>query len=579
MAMSQCPKHGHYLPPWCSQPPSASPWAELRQNSNWICDHIRVALLADELCAQVSPLQGSDGILRYKVLCRTRADAERAAIHLHGHSLPPAVSVMSFVFWFVPASARRDQNADDKEIGLFKPPDSPYRKPGEASCSQPRKVAVLQAAALEAKAGLKAGAIARKTTLDPSAPSLNSLTTPTLSVDDRALVSPALHLQQPIHWLTDDPILLARELAAGCALLLQRLDTLTEDRAYSLLSEKYRLELLPAVRLPDAQGFSGSPSYEIDWTNWELRLRFSPVAWFHGIAKPSAYNLRTSNTGSQVNWISAAMDHARRWTQHVRDVENSVPTSMVTRSDTCQPEYFPHSSEKCFEQLSRKDASSRPCEFSINGANSLTSHSEPLHHILVQSITDEVMDGHVHNSTSGPLDRRPVPPYQLAVRSEATRDLILAPELHSTNRMMAVSRDFWWRCVLTCRRLAQEWEYEDPAVESPVCGIALNFGKWETAQGNDPLAKDCHAHAHLFLTPEAYDRNKRLEYKHAPLKGRYHAYEDYLLMDCKELEQDVLLSWDSQQLREKVVRIESKLDSVLEGITKLLHGQATQYTT
>lgn len=522
------------------------------------------------------------GKSQFKVILLTRVGAERAVVLLHQRPCSPNIQQQFFVtYWLGPP-----QECSDSSVGVFSA--STATKLSKSSCRAPRTLAELQEEAAQESKRQTAGKrerIAQAALQEQplTQPRFLRMASPELKIDsEQSLHEPSLYLQAEEQFVTAPAAELGMQLSAGCRVLLDSLDQLVIDKNHSLLSEKYRVELLPKVILPSTDTCStSSPTYRLDWLNWQLRLRFSPVAWFHGVAKPSAFQSREkSSAGSSPNTaMEQAMAEARTWTQRVREVENTVPLWMTTQEDTEQPEWTSRPPEKCNALLSRKDASERECKFNVNSSHSLASQNEELEAVLMRGVTDEVLASHRYNADAEPHEFKPVPPYLLEVRPEATRDLILAPELHSTNRKMATSPDFWWRCVETCRTLARQWGYPAAPGSSaedgfPVCGIALNFGKWETAEATDPLAKDCHAHAHIFLTPGAYRRNKEAGdgYLHRPLKGRYHAFEDYLLQDCKELEQDVLLSWDSKDHRSRVVETERKLTE----ITELLRGQQEQ---
>jgi hypothetical protein len=84
---------------------------------------------------------------------------------------------------------------------------------------------------------------------------------------------------------------------------------------------------------------------------------------------------------------------------------------------------------------------------------------------------------------------------------DPVRDIILAPKRHITNEELVKDSKFWnivRNFVSSMLARTSNTEAKD-VIEL----VALNFGRWETRQAEDPLAMNCHGHAHFNLTPNA----------------------------------------------------------------------------
>ena len=101
------------------------------------------------------------------------------------------------------------------------------------------------------------------------------------------------------------------------------------------------------------------------------------------------------------------------------------------------------------------------------------------------------------------------PEFTLSCRYEPTRDLLVSPSKHQTNREISITTSFWGYILNIYLFLKQQ----PKATDNPVENIALNFGKWETANPLDSsfYALDCHAHAHISLTSTMFNVLERLD--------------------------------------------------------------------
>jgi len=142
-------------------------------------------------------------------------------------------------------------------------------------------------------------------------------------------------------------------------------------------------------------------------------------------------------------------------------------------------------------------------------------------------------------------------PFLLTSRYEPTRDLLLAPIKHATNRELAEGEIFWD----LVNQLVQYFQGLLGDTGDPLEGVALNFGKWETANLLDAsiYALDCHGHAHLLLTPELFyvlEDNKDF----LPLRGRFTDPNLHLREDCRDLEVEGLIAAENEDLRNRMDR-------------------------
>jgi len=156
--------------------------------------------------------------------------------------------------------------------------------------------------------------------------------------------------------------------------------------------------------------------------------------------------------------------------------------------------------------------------------------------------------------------------FTLSCRYEATRDLLVSPTDHQTNREISISTPFWEYILKLYFYFQKEL---NSANENPVEIIALNFGKWETANSLDSsfYALDCHAHAHISLTSRMFSV---LEPKCQPLQGRYHDPNMRLKEDCFDLEQSRLTRSEIGLIKETLSHLTDDMKAVKESLNLII---------
>jgi hypothetical protein len=109
---------------------------------------------------------------------------------------------------------------------------------------------------------------------------------------------------------------------------------------------------------------------------------------------------------------------------------------------------------------------------------------------------------------------------------------------------------FWKKLISVCRRVDED--LRDNPDECVIHAISINFGNWDTRVFEDHYAEDCHAHAHVLLSPVAIKNAAKYSAlqsirDYSALNGRTYPYDDYVFKDSNALETEVLLSLESQR--------------------------------
>jgi len=120
---------------------------------------------------------------------------------------------------------------------------------------------------------------------------------------------------------------------------------------------------------------------------------------------------------------------------------------------------------------------------------------------------------------------------------EFTREVLIMPSpdaidagvLPHSNVDMVESAPFW----MAAQNYALLLKSQTPEAQFPVTRVVVNFGAWETALRAKPFLRECHAHAHLWITPDFVRHFK-------PLRGHDYQPEDYLLTNARQLERERL---------------------------------------
>jgi len=158
--------------------------------------------------------------------------------------------------------------------------------------------------------------------------------------------------------------------------------------------------------------------------------------------------------------------------------------------------------------------------------------------------------------------------YVAYARPAPVRDIILAPKKHTSNRKLACQTEFWDAAATF---LGSIREYH---AEYTIEKLALNFGTWESLQGEDPNALDCHAHVHFYISRATATRLKEKILRGAPsyekvMEGRTGPPEDYTEANILALETQRLICDEANQNHERLRGIESRMTGLESRMTGL----------
>ena len=152
--------------------------------------------------------------------------------------------------------------------------------------------------------------------------------------------------------------------------------------------------------------------------------------------------------------------------------------------------------------------------------------------------------------------------FYLGNRREPTRDILLVPANHRENRKLVTEQKTWMtvNSILVELKRICECVEDNKVVEL----IAVNFGKWETANSksnqDDPgkFALDCHGHIHLHMTRNTI--NILSQFKGCSgLKGCVQNPENYSEMDSREIFQARLLPLEHLILQNGIAHVEKEV--------------------
>ena len=150
-------------------------------------------------------------------------------------------------------------------------------------------------------------------------------------------------------------------------------------------------------------------------------------------------------------------------------------------------------------------------------------------------------------------------------RLEHTRELLVFPREHKTNKQLVESSDFWWWILVKL--------VNGILKRYPIDGFAMNFGKWESELAKDKNAVDCHGHLHIYLKLETA---KKMEEKYKSMQGKLEDPYNYDLLDCAELETLRLHSSEIPEIKKDVKEIKKRLDQIDKKIDNRLNKMDNQ---
>ena len=119
----------------------------------------------------------------------------------------------------------------------------------------------------------------------------------------------------------------------------------------------------------------------------------------------------------------------------------------------------------------------------------------------------------------------------MSVKRDPARQIMLSPKKHVPNYVLMTDVNTWNTIETVYTTLSKK--INAFALE----GIAVNFGKWETASAKDEseYALDCHGHFHMHLSRVAVNTLSDIDGWKA-IHGRVKHPENYLDKDIHELE-------------------------------------------
>ena len=119
----------------------------------------------------------------------------------------------------------------------------------------------------------------------------------------------------------------------------------------------------------------------------------------------------------------------------------------------------------------------------------------------------------------------------MSVKRDPARQIMLSPKKHVPNYVLMKDVNTWNTIETVFTTLSKK--INACALE----GIAVNFGKWETASAKDEseYALDCHGHFHMHLSRIAVNTLSHIDSWKA-IHGRVKHPENYLDKDIHELE-------------------------------------------
>jgi len=281
----------------------------------------------------------------------------------------------------------------------------------------------------------------------------------------------------------------------------------------------YRLELSRPSDMPSS----------MESSMWRLRIKLESVQWFDFVL-----NKEETNPEEFAVVARKFVDDVRNKLRDMPPVD--PPTSqIIDPPDYCKfpatcgygptncHKRHPKLMEPCEEKMIRADGVKRTCSFFF------------LDEFLVQPrgrFSDRLFAIAANKG------------FLLGNRREPTRDLMLAPLKHATNREV-ITYPGTWNMINDIYKTLQEIG-RVPMLD----GVGANFGKWETYNTNDDsqYALDCHGHIHLLLSRTATDSLSE-EIGFNGLKGRVNHPTNYLEEDCRDLEFFRLISLEHSLLR------------------------------
>jgi len=291
---------------------------------------------------------------------------------------------------------------------------------------------------------------------------------------------------------------------------------------------------------------------------YQLRIKLDSVSWFDSLV----------NQISEVNAVQVARKFVTESRNKLRDLPPVDPshdlmvqpreycalypcTYINTRNGCNKPAHSIMS--HCSQLMKRADGGSRQCNF-----------------FLYDEFTVRP-GGHISTDVSKILAFSKN--FNLGNRREPIRDLLLVPKYHKTNDQLVTDSDMWNTIALIIRlfeAVIRTSIQNLPTTANTVLeGVAVNFGRWETAQSMDDsqYALDCHGHIHLLLTRLAVDVLVKDD-GFSGLRGRVQHPDTNLELDCREMENLRLLGAENKIMQNDISIIKSQLSQIIDMLSQ-----------
>ena len=154
-------------------------------------------------------------------------------------------------------------------------------------------------------------------------------------------------------------------------------------------------------------------------------------------------------------------------------------------------------------------------------------------------------------------------------------NMIHKPDNHKTNKDLVID-SYFWEWVLGYFMSSYLAEIIcGQNISNPIELLALNFGRWESAEAKDSQAKECHGHLHVHIKPEVVIAFENAE--NTAMYGKIGRPKQYNIQNCIELESHRLLSLEMGQSMKKINKMDQKIDDVNQKTNEIL-SQIKKFT-
>jgi len=276
---------------------------------------------------------------------------------------------------------------------------------------------------------------------------------------------------------------------------------------------------------------------------WKLQLCLDPTVWYLSKRVPSDIE----NCGKEKPHFLKEADSFMTWVYENSD-KCPEPTDKISLPTLCHKPppcpnpscTFDHIIWQCPAEVPHKMKENTECKFQCRKSLLFTHECEEI------------------KKSGWVILRRP----------EKTRDLVISPcpkeiseNLLPHNNEDLISCDAFWDAVKTFIQ-----HLDENCAKKSVERVVINFGSWESAVHRDVYLKECHAHAHFWLSSESVRVLGQMD-------GCDFPPNDYLWLNAVELQKTVL--WNDQRLhKEQYLKyLDRKIDNKFENLDKKIDQQ------